>query len=162
MPGTAPRPSSAPLRIRVAPEDLVLNIWGLRDLGWFGWLNLILAMAVSYGVSWLTGWPAAGAGVLIVLVLTLWRFWLPMRFELGSQGITQSVLGRTSRIPWTVIRNYQVRTRGVLLYPDAVLTPLSPMRGLYLPWGRHKEHVLSHVEYYLSTWTQAERSTGHG
>ena len=162
MPGTPPRPTTTSLRIRVAPEDLVWQIWGLRDLGWFGWLNLLLAAVVGYGVGWLTGWPAAGAGVFVVLLLTLWRFWLPMRVELTSQGISQTVLGRTRRIPWTAVRNYQVRTRGVLLFPDLVLTPLSPLRGLYLPWGLHKEQVLSHVEYYLNTWTQAERSTGQG
>lgn len=160
MPGTAPRPTSAPLRIRVAPEDVVLHVWGLRDFGWFGWLNLLLAALVSYGVGWLTGWPLAGGVVFVVLLATLWRFWLPMQFELGSQGISQTVLGRTSRILWTSVRNYQVRSCGILLYSDAVLTPLSPLRALYLPWGRQKEQVLGQVDYYLSTWTQAERSTG--
>ncbi len=161
MPGTQQRPTSPPLRIRVAPEDLALNVWGLRDLGWFGWINLLAAIAVSYGVNWLTGWPPAGWAVLVVLAITLWRFWLPVRYELGPQGISQVALGRATRIPWTAILNYEIRSRGVLLYPDAVLTLLSPLRALYLPWGRQGEQVRAHIEYYLSTWTQGERTTGH-
>ena len=108
----------------------------------------------------MTAWPAVGAGVLVVLLIALWRFWLPIRYELGSQGVTQTVLGRETRIPWTSIVNYQVRTRGIVLFSDAVLTPLSSLRGLYLPWGRQREPVLAQVDYYLSTWTQGERSTG--
>ena len=123
-------------------------------------LAVAIAAAASYGIGWLTGWPAAGAVVLAVLVLSLWRFWLPIRYELGSQGIAQTVLGRTIRVPWTAILNYRVRTGGVMLYSDAVLTPLAPLRALYLPWGRQKEQVLSQVDYYLSTWAHSERSGG--
>jgi hypothetical protein len=158
MPASTQRPTPAPLRIRVAPEELTLATWGLRDLGWYGWVNLLIAGGVSYGVGWITGWPLAGWGTLLVLLATLWRYWLPVQYELGPQGITQAVLGRRTRIPWTAILNYDVRTRGVLLYADAILTPLSPLRGLYLPWGREREAVLAHIEYYLAVWTR-ERST---
>jgi hypothetical protein len=162
MPGSTHRPTPAPLRIRVAPQDVTLSVWGLRDLGWYGWLNLLLAGGVSYGVAWITGLPWAGWIALAVLLATLWRFWLPTRYELGPQGISQTVLGRTSRIPWTAILNYEIRPRGVMLYADAVLTPLSAVRGLYLPWGSQREQVLGHVEYYLTTWTRGERSTDQG
>lgn len=159
MPESTQRPTPSPLRIRVAPEEVVLHVWGLRDLGWYGWLNLLLAGAASYGAAWITGWPWAGWGVLVLLVVILWRFWLPIRFELGPQGIAQTALGRTTQFPWTSIMSFQVNSRGVLLYADAVLTPLSPARALYLPWCNQRDAVLRHVEYYLTTWTQAEMSS---
>lgn len=159
MPTSTQRPAPSPLRIRVAPEEVTLQVWGLRDWGWYGWLNLAIAGAASSGVAWLTGTPVAGWGVFFVLVLTLWRFWLPMRFELGPQGIKQTVLSRSARIAWTSILNYEIKPRGVILHADAVLTPLSPLRGLYLPWGRQREQVLAHVEYYLTAWTRDQQST---
>jgi hypothetical protein len=159
MPASTQRPILSPLRIRVAPEEVTLSSWGLRDLGWYGWANLLLAAVVACAVGWLTGWPLAGWGVLALLLLSLWRFWLPIRFELGPHGITQTVLSRTTIIPWTAIRSYEVRRKGVLLFADAVLTPLSPLRALYLPWAGDREQVLGHIEYYLTTWTHGERST---
>ena len=150
------------MRIRVAPQEFTLSVWGLRDLGWYGWLNLLLAGAVSYAVAWATGNSWLGWVVLAVLFATLWRFWLPIRFELGPQGVSQTVLGRTIRIPWTGVLNYEIRSRGVMLYADHVLTPLSALRGLYLPYGGQREAVLGHVEYYLTTWTRTERSPGQG
>lgn len=159
MPSSTQRPIPTPLRIRVAPEEITLFCWGLRDVGWYGWGNLLLAGVAAYGVAWLTGWAWAGWGVLALLLLSLWRFWAPIRFELGPQGIDQTVLGRTTRIPWTAIRNYEIRPKGVLLFADALLTPLSPLRALYLPWAGEREQVLGHIDYYLRTWTQVERST---
>ena len=150
------------MRIRVAPQEVTLSVWGLRDLGWYGWLNLLLSGTVSYVVAWATGLSWLGWVVLAVLFATLWRFWLPIRFELGPQGISQIVLGRTIRIPWTGILNYEIRSRGVMLYADHVLTPLSALRGLYLPYAGQRDAVLGHVEYYLTTWTGGERSSGQG
>src|SRR5262245_58455123 len=114
MPASTQRPTPSPLRIRVAPEAITLWVWGLRDLGWYGWLNLLVAGAVSYGMGWLTGIPLVGWGTVLVLLLTQWRFWLPIRFELGPQGISQTVLSRTTRIPWTAILNYEIRPRAVI------------------------------------------------
>jgi hypothetical protein len=85
------------------------------------------------------------------LLVTLWRTWLPVSYELGVSGITQRVLGRQRRIAWPAIRGYQVGANGVLLVPDAQITPLAPLRGLYLPWldRRDREKVLASLEYHL-------------
>ena len=85
----------------------------------------------------------------MLLAITLWRTWLPVRYQIGGGGIVQVALGRRRRIPWTAILRYEVRPGGVLLLPDAIVTPLSPLRGLYLPWGGQREAVLASCEYYL-------------
>jgi hypothetical protein len=79
----------------------------------------------------------------------LWRTWLPVTFSIGLSGVTQTVLGRSRRISWSAIRSHEIQADGVLLSPDAELVPLSPLRGLYLPWLGQREKVLAHVEYYL-------------
>lgn len=128
-------------------------------MGWYGWFNLLAAAGLGYATSWTTGFLPAGWAVFAVLAIVLWRFWLPVRYELGPQGIAQTVLGRTSHIPWTAILRFELRPRGVMLYPDSIITPLSPPRGLYLAWGRQKEAVLAHVEYYLTSWSPSEQAS---
>jgi hypothetical protein len=46
-----------------------------------------------------------------------------------------------------------------MLLPDAVVVPLSPLRGLYLPWGLQKDRVLANIEYYLASWTNSQTTT---
>jgi hypothetical protein len=84
-----------------------------------------------------------------LLLATSWRLWLAVTYEVGVSGVTQCCLGRRRRIGWAAIRSYQVRGEGVLLVPDIQVTPLSPLRGLYLPWLDQREKVLANVEYYL-------------
>ena len=96
--------------------------------------------------------------VAVFLLLLLWRTWLPVRYELSGSGITQSIFGWRRRVPWISIQSHEIRRDGVLLVPDAALTPLSPLRGLYLHWGRHQSAVLAHLDYYLRPWSAGSRS----
>ena len=149
----------SPLRIRVAPEEVTVRYWGLRDDPLGTWLRVILGAGASAAVGKFLGNEAWGWGTLALILITLWRSMIPLRFEISPHGITQIVLGRRTRILWTSILNYQVHSRGVLLLPDAAVTPLSPLRGLFLPWGSHKERVLANIEYYLASWTASQTTT---
>jgi len=119
-------------------------------------LGSAIALAAALGLAGLAGWAASsvsvGITVGLLLAITLWKTWLPVRYQLGGSGITQQVLFWRRRIPWTAIRRHELRPGGVLLAPDAELTPLAPLRGLYLHWGSRKTEVLSHLEYYLQSW----------
>ncbi len=149
----------APLRIRVAPEEVTVRFWGLRDEPLGTWLRVILGAAAAVVVSKFLENEWWGWGTMGLVLITLWRSLIPLRFEIGPPGITQIVLGRRTRILWTFILNYQVCSRGVLLLPDAAVTPLSPLRGLFLPWVSQKERVLANIEYYLVSWTASQTTT---
>ncbi len=149
----------SPLRIRVAPEEVTVRFWGLRDEPLGTWLRVILGALASAMVGRFLGNEWWGWGTLALVLITLWRSLVPLRFEIGPHGITQIVLGRRTRLLWTSILNYQVLSRGVLLLPDAAVTPLSPLRGLYLPWRSQKEPVLANIEYYLASWTASQTTT---
>jgi hypothetical protein len=152
MPSSVRPTRDSSLRIRIAPEEVTLRDWPLVDRP----VGSLAAIGLAAGLSWLAGWAAdsalLGCGLGAVLALTLWKTWLPARYELGGSGITQSVLGWRRRIPWLAIRRYEVRPRGVLLLPDAAVTPLSPLRGLYLHCGAQLSPVLAHLEYYVPSW----------
>jgi len=157
-----PSHSGGGLRIRVAPEEVSLTDWPLRQRP----LGSLLALAAAGGLSWLVGWAATrwevGAVVAAALAVTLWRTWLPVRFEINSGGIAQVLFGRWKRrIPWSAIQAYDIRSDGVLLVPDVVITPLSPLRGLYLHWGDQRDAVLANLEYYVHGWRAASRHSTH-
>jgi hypothetical protein len=158
MPSSASQPHNAGLRIRVAPEPVSLVDWPLRQRP----ASSLAMLALAGGASWLVGWASmhweSGAIAAAALAITLWRTWLPTRFELSGSGITQVILGRFKRrIPWSAIGAYDVRSDGVLLIPDLVVTPLSSLRGLYLHWGDQRDAVLANLEYYVHGWRGASR-----
>lgn len=149
MPSSAP-PQDIAQRIHVAPEEVTLAVWPLRQRPG----SSLVAVAIAAAVSWLVGWswqPWAGGAAAAILAVTLWRVWLPVTYEIGISGVTQIVLGRRRRIPWLAVRNYVVHADGVLLVPDAEVRPVSPLRGLFLPWLDQREKVLANVEYYVNT-----------
>jgi hypothetical protein len=152
MPSSIRPTRDSSFRIRVAPEELTIRDWPLIERP-FGSLAAIgLAGGLSWLVAWAAGSPLLGGAVGGLLAITLWRTWLPVRYTLGGSGIAQQVLFWRRLIPWTAIQRHQLHRDGVLLAPDAELTALSPLRGLYLHWGRRQQEVLAHLEYYLQSW----------
>lgn len=131
------------------PEEVTLASWPLRQEPIGSLVSLAIAVSVCWLVAWSSERPWLGVLAGAVLVLTLWRTWLPVTYEIGVAGVTQTVLGRRRRISWPAIRGYEVRGSGVLLVPDREITPLSPLRGLYIPWLGERDKVLANMEYYL-------------
>jgi len=136
-------------RLRQAPEEVTVDDWPLRDRPLGASVALTLAAGLTWLSVWATGVAAVGAAIGVALLLTLWRSWLPVRFQLGSGGIVQTVLGWRRRIPWTAIRRYEPRGEGVLLLADASRAGMSPLRGLYLHCGDKREAVIAQLEHHL-------------
>jgi len=125
--------------------------WPLREEP----LGSSLVLALAAGGGWLAGWGSGSAvmGVVIVVLLaaTLWRTWLPVRFQLGAGGVVQSVLGWERRIAWLEIGRYELQTDGVIFFRDAEAAPLAALNSVYVRWGNQGEKVLAVLEFYLPT-----------
>jgi hypothetical protein len=140
------------IRVRpTSPEEVTISDWALRDRP----LASSVAMTLAAGATWLAVWATnnwiIGVLVAVALALTLWRTWLPIQYELSASGITQRVLHLERRIPWTAVRAHEIKADGVLFLPDDTIAPASPLRGLYLHWGAHREQVLAQIHYHLPT-----------
>ena len=153
----APSPTGSSQRIRVAPEEVTIQYWGLRDDGWPAWLNMPLGLGVCLTLGIIGGQPALATLLGAGMIVTLWPVWAPRTFRLDEQGVVQTVWGRSYRIPWTAVRHFETRPRGVVFFPDETVTLLSLLRGFYVPFGSQQEKVLACVDYYLSTWTSESR-----
>jgi hypothetical protein len=149
MPSSVELERESTQRIRVVPAEVTLAVWPLRQEP----LGSLLVLAIGGAVSWLLAWSLAQPSVGLVaggaLLITTWRTWIPVTYEMGLSGVTQSVLGRRRRISWPAIRGYRIYSRGVLLLADESAPPLMPLRGLYIPWLGEHDKVLATLEYYL-------------
>ena len=159
-PGSSvPGKRESSLRIRVAPESVVLSAWPLRDCP----LRSACLLAATVGASAVVARfsPSAAYGWLTfaMLLFISRRTWLAVRYEINSQGVIEMSLWRRRRIPWSAIAQHEVHREGVLLLPDAAVNALSPLRGLYIPWGRRRQVVLDNLEYYLAPWSGESRSS---
>lgn len=123
--------------------------WPVRDNVFKGSVVVIGLLAGGLGVGWVTGKTHLALLALAALVIALWRFFLPVMFELNTDGVNQWIFGRHRRIPWVAIRRYEVFSTGVLLLPYSDRCPMDAFRGLYLPWGSRREEILAQIRYYL-------------
>lgn len=140
----------------LAPDDVAVWNWPLRDEGWRSRVIVIAAMAVIFLV-WIV-WRDAAFTLFAaaMFIVALWRLWLPVRWELGMTGITMVVLGFRRRIRWLAVARFELREDGVWLFADREALP---QRGTFIGYGGQKERVRSCIEYYLGTWTAATDST---
>ena len=145
--------------VQHAPAFSSIDVTLLEPIRWRSWpfvrspawSGAVLLSLIAVGLlvritadSWPLALLAAGA-----LCVTLWRFFVPVRFGLSEYGVDQWVYGRRLRIPWRAIRRYRVCSAGVLLVPHGERTIMAPFRGLYLPWEGHCDEVLAYVRHYL-------------
>jgi len=101
------------------------------------------------GVRWYTGKTHLGLLAAAALAVALWRFLIPVLFELNTDGVSCWVFGRHRRIPWNEVHRYEVDSTGVLLLPYQQRCPMDSFRGLYLPWGGYRREVMAQIRYYL-------------
>lgn len=120
--------------------------WPVRQRPLRAMLALGLLLAVGFGVQWLTGrWHLAAVSVA-ALILTSWRFFLPVTFQLTQSGIDYRVLGRRRHIAWESIRSCKILADGVLLLPHQDESLIGRLNAVYVPWNGHKQQVLALLE----------------
>jgi hypothetical protein len=131
------------------PPTLSWRCWPLGEQAVGTAIVLVCLAAVGVGVHWLTSQIHLAVLAVAVLALAMWRYFLPIHFELTPEGVNQWLFGGHRRIPWTAIHRYEIRSSGVLLLPFADRSAMDAFRGLYLPWGDRREEVLFQVRFYL-------------
>jgi hypothetical protein len=136
----------APGARRVAPPPLRWRSWPMEEGGPTAWILTAGMLSLTALVGWVMAsavWAVVACGLL---ALASWRYFVPIHFEINPQGIVQEVLGRRQRISWRSIAHFEVCRDGLLLTGDVCCAAL---RGLYLPWGRHRAEVLALVQHHL-------------
>ena len=122
--------------------------WPLRD-------DRVRAATVIFGllltavlVGFLSGRAFLGILAAGAIVLSMWRFFLPVAFEADHRGLSQRLLGRRRYIPWKAVKRHQICTAGVLLLSQRDDDRMAPLRGLYVPCDQNRQQLLDLLENY--------------
>ncbi len=86
---------------------------------------------------------------LVVLVLSLNRFYFRSRFHIDSEGITARFPLRSQRCRWADIRRFMVDDHGGYLSTRARRSWLDAYRGLHILFGRQRPAVIDQIRTHL-------------
>jgi hypothetical protein len=140
-------PSSSNASRNATPVPISWRVWPVVDSP-AELLGLTAVLIVVPLVVWsLSGRTALTAICTIAVGAVVWRHFTATTFEINALGVTEKVFNRPRRIPWLSIDRYIVGRKGVFL--TSAGAPLEVFRGLYLPWGSHRDQILSSLRYYL-------------
>lgn len=132
---------------RGPPPPLRWRSWPMHEGGRNAWLLSGILLTMMVLVGWVTASAVWALVAAVLMGLAVWRYFLPVYFEINHQGIFQEVLGRRARIAWRSIGGVEICRDGLLLTPGNVCCAAA--RGLYLPWCQHRIEVLALVSYHL-------------
>lgn len=151
--------SQPPVSVVAAPPPLRLAHWPIRDepcLRW-AWAGLMLATLSATWIVTRGPWATALAGGAVLL--SLWRLFVPARYEINGHGVRETCLGRQRRVSWRAIGDWELGRHGIYLYPRPESAAAAGSRSLYVPLGPHPEAVLRLLEHYM---TEPQRGSSAG
>lgn len=141
-------------------SDASLEVAVLEPARWRSWPlreSLWRSLGVAAGLCALAALVAVMTGSLVLTLLAvlamlvaLWRFFLPVTFEVNEHGVEQSLLSRAHRLPWQAIGHGRLCRGGVLLVPRGQRSEMAPFNSLYVPWNGHRDQVLMFVAHFLN------------
>ncbi|HEX2477181.1 MAG TPA: hypothetical protein VHK01_20665 [Lacipirellulaceae bacterium] len=139
-----------PLDEGPAIDKLQWQAWPLVDKKRWSWMALVGIAAVGafvsyFGNSWLLA-SLAMAG----LTATLWKFFVPVHYELGSLGLRRSAFGRTTFLAWQAVRAYQVRPTGAVLFSRPDPTAIDLLRCVFVPYPAEEDDALCALREHLT------------
>ena len=100
-----------------------------------GTLLFLLLVAVTFSLA-LWFWsdsPLLGVVAFGVFLLTIGRAFVPISFEINTDGIVSGTFGRKKFIAWEEIRSYRVQPTGMMIFPHTDRYPLDLFRSFFLP-----------------------------
>jgi hypothetical protein len=108
---------------------------------------IILATAAAILLSFRSyAWSAAA---VVVLVLSLNRFYFRSRFRIDPEGISARYPLRSQRCRWADVRRFMVDEHGGYLSTRSRRSWLDAYRGLHVLFGRRRPEVIERIRAHL-------------
>ena len=82
---------------------------------------------------------------LVILLMSLAKFYFPTRFKLSDRGITIKTTTQTLFKDWKIYRSCYPDKKGILLSPFVEPSRLENFRGLYVMFESNADEVTSFV-----------------
>jgi hypothetical protein len=138
--GRIPSPGAFP--------ELNLRNWPLGQNGWRSWLVVVGTAGMGLVAAGVSGSVAMGILSSGVLMLSMWRFWIPVRYYIRSRGIVEQSLGRRRLIPWHAIRQCRLRKQGVVLLLDDKQLLFDGLGAKYIEGQDQQQSLVAAINFY--------------
>ncbi len=89
------------------------------------------------------GGPGAAALAVVLLVLSLRRFFFPTRFAVDADGVIADSLFGAQRLAWSEVRRLAVDRHGAYLSTRSRPSRLDAFRGMHLLFGPARDEVVA-------------------
>lgn len=119
-------------------------------------LVVILIMAAGMAAYYTMDSKAFGVLAMVVLFLSLAKFFLPTKFIITDKTITIKTTTQKTTKPWSIFRSFYPDRNGVLLSPFAEPSRLENFRGMYLIFADNREQVVETLSTILKKSDEAE------
>ena len=113
-------------------KPIYYTVWLVADQQWSA-VAMGLVTTSVFLAAWHYGSIVAAIAGLLLIFLTLWYIFLPVKLEINSSGIVRTIFGRKWGIRWGDIRAYQIRHNGLLLLTQHERFVLDPFCSFFLP-----------------------------
>ena len=121
-----------------------------RDWRISGGLCVVLLLVPILTTAYV-GSLALGLFFMVVMLVSLSRFFLPTEYQLDSEGVTIKSTFGTNQRSWAQFRSCYPDKNGVLISPFAGPSRLENFRGMYLIFEKNREEVLEFVRDHLAS-----------
>jgi cell division protein FtsW (lipid II flippase) len=160
MTNAASQQSDADNSASSSVEEPILLEWTCHPVRRRPWVSaavtlfiVVVAMAVFYG----TDSRAFAVLALVVLLMSLAKFYMPTSFKFTPTKVYVKTTTQTLAKDWSQYRTFYADRNGVLLSPFAGPSRLENFRGLYLMFEANRDQVLEIVKSRIGTTTPAQR-----
>ena len=127
-------------------QDIQVLNWPLVQDGWRSVAYVFVTVSTGMAVYWGTQNGLTTAFAISALMISMWRFWLPVQFRLSHLGIIQTCLGRRHLYQWKTIRRCDALHNGLLILFNTDRSSLALFSSLYIGWRDQREQMLAFVE----------------
>ena len=150
--------NESPETERSDPEIDVLHSWNIHPSAANPRKTVFVTLAIIL-LSLASGWYAgAPLGILAALLLlgSLWPFFMPTTYRFTTEGIEQKRWPTTQKRPWSYFRRFEVDPRGILISPFKTPSRLDSFRGMYLLTTEDREELISIIESRVGAEREVE------
>jgi hypothetical protein len=105
---------------------------------------VLAAAAVVLGL--LADRLAFGVLAYCVLMLVMWRLWLPVNYRISGNGIVQTVCGRDFHISWRAVGEVRFSSHGCILSRASFASPFASLQSIVLDYAGRTEQNLTRQE----------------
>lgn len=147
--------SPARSRLRSSPAAISWRVWPLADGEGRAWLWLVLVGVFAFVAAEIMQEPIWGGVVLVLFLVSLRRLFVPVTYQLSSDGIERKMWRGWRRISWRKVRRYHVFPDGIFFAFTQEPEAFDSFRGVYVPLGRRvtlaiRKDALAIIRHYVN------------